>query len=229
MSDHTQTKILVIDDEEDVLNFITYNLQKEGYKIETAENGKEGLEKAHIFKPDLILLDVMMPDLDGIEVCRQLRDKEEFDQTMIAFLTARGEDYTQVAALDHGGDDFIVKPIKPNVLKSRLNALLRRTRRDQLEEPQIYEVGGLVLDRARFELRLEGSQIDLARKEFQILELLMSAPGKVFSRQEIFRKIWDSEVIVGERTIDVHVRRIREKVGGGYIKTLKGVGYKIEI
>ena len=171
----------------------------------------------------------MMPDLDGIEVCRRLREKEEFDQTMIAFLTARGEDYTQVAALDHGGDDFIVKPIKPNVLKSRLNALLRRSRREQEQEPQTYQVGDLFLDRAKFIVTLEGKQVELARKEFQILELLMSAPGKVFSRQEIFRKIWDTEVIVGERTIDVHVRRIREKVGDNYIKTLKGVGYKIEM
>lgn len=229
MSVDTQTKILVIDDEADVLNFITYNLQKDGYEIETAENGREGLEKAQLFKPDLILLDVMMPDLDGIEVCRQLREKSEFDQTMIAFLTARGEDYTQVAALDHGGDDFIVKPIKPNVLRSRLNALLRRTKREHDEETQVYQVGDLVLDRVKFVVTLDGEPVDLAKKEFQILELLMSAPGKVFSRQEIFRKIWDSEIIVGERTIDVHVRRIREKVGDNYIKTLKGVGYKIEV
>ena len=169
-----------------------------------------------------------MPDLDGIEVCRQLRENAEFDHTIIAFLTARGEDYTQIAALDHGGDDFIVKPIKPNVLRSRLNALLRRSKRDQDDEPQIYQVGELVLDRAKYEVTLYGQNVDLAKKEFQILELLMSAPGKVFSRQEIFRKIWDSEIIVGERTIDVHVRRIREKVGDEYIKTLKGVGYKIE-
>lgn len=228
MPDSAQTKILVIDDEEDVLNFITYNLQKDGYQIETAENGRKGLEKAHEFNPDLILLDIMMPDLDGIEVCRQLRESQEYDQTIIAFLTARGEDYTQIAALDHGGDDFIVKPIKPNVLRSRLKALLRRTRRDQDEEVQVLQVGGLILDRAKFEVTLDGQPVDLAKKEFQILELLMSAPGKVFNRQEIFRKIWDSEIIVGERTIDVHVRRIREKVGDEYIKTLKGVGYKIE-
>lgn len=228
MNDIDQTKILVIDDEEDVLNFITYNLKKDGYRIETAENGREGLEKAKDFKPDLILLDVMMPDLDGIEVCRQLREDPGFDKTMIAFLTARGEDYTQVAALDHGGDDFIVKPIKPNVLRSRLNALLRRKQR-QREEENTYELGDLILDRVKFEVTLKGEPIDLAKKEFQILELLMSAPGKVFSRQEIFRKIWDSEIIVGERTIDVHVRRIREKVGDNYIKTLKGIGYKIEI
>ncbi len=228
MNDPAPIRILVIDDEEDVLNFITYNLKKDGYQIETAENGREGLDKAREFKPDLILLDVMMPDLDGIEVCRQLREDEDFDNTMIAFLTARGEDYTQVAALDHGGDDFIVKPIRPNVLRSRLKALLRRKKR-QTEDQNTYEISDLILDRVKFEVTLEGKPLDLAKKEFQILELLMSAPGKVFSRQEIFRKIWDSEIIVGERTIDVHVRRIREKVGENYIKTLKGIGYKIEI
>jgi len=227
--DHSQTKILVIDDEEDVLNFITYNLRKEGYQVQTAENGKEGMETAMDFRPDLILLDVMMPDLDGIEVCRQLREKPEFDQTMIAFLTARGEDYTQVAALDHGGYDFIVKPIKPTVLLSRLMALLRRNKRFGDDSNHTLEVGGLVLDQEKFTVALEGRMIELAKKEFQILELLMSSPGKVFSRQEIFRKIWDSEIIVGERTIDVHVRRIREKVGDDYIKTLKGIGYKIEV
>ncbi|MCL4111323.1 UNVERIFIED_CONTAM: hypothetical protein GTU68_034036 [Idotea baltica] len=227
--EHRQTKILVIDDEEDVLNFITYNLRKEGYQVQTAENGKEGMETAMNYRPDLILLDVMMPDLDGIEVCRQLREKPEFDQTMIAFLTARGEDYTQVAALDHGGDDFIVKPIKPNVLRSRLVALLRRGDRFGEQANHLLEVGDLILDQEKFTVTLSGKMIELAKKEFQILELLMSSPGKVFSRQEIFRKIWDSEIIVGERTIDVHVRRIREKVGDDYIKTLKGVGYKIEM
>ena len=229
MSDYQPTRILVIDDEEDVRNFITYNLAKDGFLLETADNGRNGLIKARQFKPDLILLDVMMPDLDGIEVCRQLREDRDFDQTMIAFLTARGEDYTQVAALDHGGDDFIVKPIKPNVLRSRLNALLRRQRKEGTDKEHIYQIGDLVLDQAKFEVTLKGELIEFAKKEFQILELLMSSPGKVFSRQEIFRKIWDSEIIVGERTIDVHVRRIREKVGEHYIKTLKGVGYKIEV
>jgi two-component system alkaline phosphatase synthesis response regulator PhoP len=228
MSDYPATRILVIDDEEDVRNFITYNLAKDGFLLETAENGREGLIKAHQFKPKLILLDIMMPDLDGIEVCRQLREDQEFDQTIIAFLTARGEDYTQVAALDHGGDDFIVKPIKPNVLRSRLNALLRRRKREGAASDDIYQIGELILDQAKFEVTLKGDTIEFAKKEFQILKLLMSSPGKVFSRQEIFRKIWDSEIIVGERTIDVHVRRIREKVGDHYIKTLKGVGYKIE-
>lgn len=228
MSGLKDVRILVIDDEQDVLNFITYNLEKEGSQVFTASNGLEGVEVAQDCKPDLILLDVMMPDLDGIEVCRQLREDESFDKTMIAFLTARGEDYTQVTALEHGADDFIVKPIRPNVLKSRLKALLRRKGRGQNSEEVIYEVGDLVLDRMKYRVMLQGQLIEFAKKEFQILELLMSSPGKVFSRKEIFRKIWDQEIIVGERTIDVHVRRIREKVGENYIKTLKGVGYKIE-
>ncbi len=222
------TKLLVIDDEQDVLDFIMYNLSKEGYEVQTATNGEEGVAKAKEFDPDLILLDVMMPDLDGIEVCRQLREDASLNHTLIAFLTARGEDYTQIAALDHGGDDFIVKPIKPSVLKSRIKALLRRQNRVSDEETTILTLGDLRLDREKFKVKLKGKKIDLAKKEFLILELLMSSPGKVFSRQEIFRKVWSSEIIVGERTIDVHVRRIREKIGNNYIKTLKGIGYKIE-
>lgn len=222
-------KILVIDDEQDVLDFVTYNLAKEGFDVATASNGVEGLDKAKSYEPDLILLDVMMPDMDGIEVCRQLRSQKSFDQTMIAFLTARGEDYTQVAALDIGGDDFIVKPIKPSVLKSRIQALIRRTDRSKSGEDHLIELGVLTLDREKIKVTLKGKVIDLAKKEFQILELLMSYPGKVFSRAEIFRKIWDAEIIVGERTIDVHIRRIREKIGDEYIKTLKGIGYKIEV
>ncbi|NND35237.1 MAG: response regulator transcription factor [Saprospiraceae bacterium] len=228
MVDQEEIKVLVIDDEIDVLDFISYNLSKDGYQVQTAENGKQGLQVARSFRPDIILLDVMMPDLDGIELCRQLRQREEFNDTLIAFLTARGEDYTQIAALDHGGDDFIVKPIRPNVLRSRLRALLRRSKRTSGIEAHVLELGGLVLDRVKFSVTLDGKPIEFAKKEFQILELLISAPGKVFSRTEIFRKIWDSEIIVGERTIDVHIRRIREKIGDKYIKTIKGVGYKIE-
>ncbi len=222
------TKVLVIDDEQDVLDFITYNLEKEGYEVVSAINGTAGIEKAKTFLPDLVLLDVMMPDMDGIEVCQRLRDDESLNGTIIAFLTARGEDYTQVAALDRGGDDFIVKPIKPRVLKSRIDALLRRTRRADKERSNTVELGDLALDRDKFEVRLKGKSIELAKKEFQIIDLLMSTPGKVFSRQEIFRKVWGGEIIVGERTIDVHIRRIREKIGDKFIKTLKGVGYKIE-
>ncbi len=222
------TKILVIDDEQDVLDFISYNLKKEGYTIQTAPNGLEGVKMAREYQPDLILLDVMMPDMDGIEVCRQLRGDESFDRTMIAFLTARGEDYTQIAALDQGGDDFIVKPIRPSILKSRIQALIRRSKRMEGGDSQMVELGPLKLDREKYQLIKDGEIIEMAKKEFQILDLLMSYPGKVFSREEIFRKIWGGDIIVGERTIDVHIRRIREKIGGDYIKTLKGIGYKIE-
>ncbi len=222
-------KILVIDDEQDALDFLTYNLENEGYEVRTATDGKLGINAARTFRPDLILLDVMMPDLDGIEVCRQLRDDASFDDTLIAFLTARGEDYTHVAALDYGGDDFIVKPIRPTVLKSRIAALLRRSRSGLQKDGDVMVLGDLTLYRDRFEVAVCDQIIELAKKEFQVLELLMSAPGKVFSRQEIFHRVWGSNIIVGERTIDVHVRRIREKIGASYIKTLKGVGYKIEI
>ncbi|MDH3244009.1 MAG: response regulator transcription factor [Saprospiraceae bacterium] len=221
-------KVLVIDDERDVLDVVSYNLLNDGYQVETAGNGVEGLQKAEDFLPDLILLDIMMPDMDGIEVCRRLREQDRFDNILIAFLTARGEDYTQVMALDYGGDDFIIKPIKPNVLKSRIRALLRRTRRIEEDPGSVITLDDLSIDPEKFEVRLDDRKIDLAKKEFLILELLMSAPGKVFSRQEIFRRIWGSDVIVGQRTIDVHIRRIREKIGDKYIKTLKGVGYKLE-
>jgi len=220
-------KILVIDDEDDVLDFISYNLKREGYEIILANNGQMGLDMAKEENPDLILLDIMMPDIDGIEVCRQLRNDKEFDQTIIAFLTARGEDYTQVAALDYGGDDFIIKPIKPTILKSRIKALLRRKLKSESEEMAI-DFGDLRVDPEQFLVTIKGTPIELAKKEFQILLLLLSNPGKVFSRETIFKKIWSSEVIVGERTIDVHIRRIREKIGDEYIKTLKGIGYKIE-
>ena len=220
-------KILVIDDEDDVLDFISYNLKREGYEIILANDGQMGLDMAKEENPDLILLDIMMPDIDGIEVCRQLRNDKEFDQTIIAFLTARGEDYTQVAALDYGGDDFIIKPIKPTILKSRIKALLRRKLKSESEEMAI-DFGDLRVDPEQFLVTIKGTPIELAKKEFQILLLLLSNPGKVFSRETIFKKIWSSEVIVGERTIDVHIRRIREKIGDEYIKTLKGIGYKIE-
>ncbi|NND09046.1 MAG: response regulator transcription factor [Saprospiraceae bacterium] len=222
------TKVLVIDDESDVLDFISYNLERDGYEVLTATNGTEGITKAKSDRPDVILLDVMMPDIDGIEVCRQLRADRSFDETIIAFLTARGEDYTQVAALDYGGDDFIVKPIKPSVLKSRINALVRRSGRNAQKDDHILELGDLKLNREKYKVEKNGKNIEFAKKEFKILELMMMSPGKVFSREEIFRKVWGAEIIVGERTIDVHVRRIREKIGTQYIKTLKGVGYKME-
>jgi len=224
----SEIKILVIDDETDVTDIISYNLDKEGYQVETANTGTSGLAMAAEFSPDLVLLDVMMTDMDGMEVCRQMRERPEFDKVLIAFLTARGEDYTQIAAFDYGGDDFIVKPIRPSVLKSRIKALLRRKMRlSSSEGDELITVGDLNIDVSKFEVTIGEKSIELAKKEFKILELLASTPGRVFSREEIYRKVWGSEIIVGERTIDVHIRRIREKIGDGYIKTLKGVGYKI--
>lgn len=229
MTDY-QPKILIVDDEEDILEFISYNLQKQGYQVFTASNGKDGLKKARIERPDLILLDIMMPEMDGVEVCKQLRKDEAFHGTIIAFLTARHEDFIHSNALDVGGDDFITKPIKPSVLVSRIKALLRRSEnlKQQQVEPRIMKIGGLKLDEGRFTVELEGEEIDVPRKEFMILSLLMSKPGYVFTRDKIFQEVWSSDVIVGNRTIDVHIRKLREKIGDQFIKTVKGVGYKFD-
>ena len=222
-------KILVVDDEPDILEFLLYNLVKEGYEVFTASNGEEGLSIAEREKPHLIVLDIMMPKMDGVEVCRTLRNNRQFDQTLIAFLTAREEDYSQIAALDVGGDDYITKPIRPRVFTSRIKALLRRpSRTDQADEIDQAEVGDLVIDRERVTVERNGEVIELAKKEFELLNLLISKPGKVFTREEIFRKVWGTDVIVGNRTIDVHIRKLREKIGDGYIKTIKGIGYKFE-
>lgn len=224
-------KILIVDDEPDILEFITYNLSKEGYQVYTASDGQKALELAAKHKPHLVILDIMMPEMDGVDVCRSLRLNPEFDRTLIAFLTARNEDYSQIAALDVGGDDFITKPIRPRVLVSRIGALLRRSERlqqTQEEEENIVSVGNLVINRDRVVLEENGREIELAKKEFELLNLLVSKPGKVFSREEIFNKVWGTDVIVGNRTIDVHIRKLREKLSGDYIKTVKGIGYKFE-
>lgn len=224
-------KILVVDDEPDILEFLRYNLVKEGYEVSTANHGEEGIKKAQEVKPDLIILDIMMPRMDGVEVCRHLRAMPEFSRTAIVFLTAREEDYSQIAALDVGGDDYITKPIRPRVFLSRIKALLRRSERgeDALEkEGEQISIGGLVIDMDRVSVHKEGQVIELAKKEFELLYLLVSKPGKVFSRQEIFNKVWGTDVIVGNRTIDVHIRKLREKIGEEYIKTIKGIGYKFE-
>jgi len=222
-------KILIVDDEPDILEFLSYNLRKEGFIVFTASNGKDGIESAKEHKPDLIILDIMMPEMDGIEVCRNLRETEAFKHTLIAFLTARGEDYTQIAALDYGGDDYITKPIKPGVLISRIKALLRRLDKGESEPlSKVITVGDISIDRERFIISRNGQSIDLAKKEFNLLELLASKPGKVFTRDEIFRKVWGNDVIVGDRTIDVHIRKLREKIGEEIIKTVKGIGYKLE-
>ncbi|MCB9080402.1 MAG: response regulator transcription factor [Lewinellaceae bacterium] len=224
------TKILIVDDEPDILEFLQYNLEKEGYEVVTAGDGEEGIQVAERELPHLIILDIMMPKLDGVEVCRYLRSKPEFEKTLITFLTAREEDYSQIAALDVGGDDYITKPIRPRVFLSRIKALLRRSDRlgDSGEESEMLRVGDLVIDRERISVHKGDKEIELAKKEFELLYLLLSKPGKVFSREEIFNKVWGTDVIVGNRTIDVHIRKLREKIGDDYIKTIKGIGYKFE-
>ncbi len=220
-------KILIVDDEPDILEVIEYNLLKEDYSVIRASNGKIALDKAINEKPNLILLDIMMPEMDGIEVCRELRSMREFDNTLIAFLTARNEDFTQVQGFDVGADDYITKPIKPRILLSRIKALLRRTHSaDNQSEKVTY--GDLAIDEEKFLVYVKGVPITLAKKEFELIQLLASKPGKVFTRQEIFNRIWGMDVIVGDRTIDVHIRKIREKIGEEFIKTIKGIGYKFD-
>ncbi len=217
-------KILTVDDEPDILEFIQYNLEKEGFEVRTADNGKSAVEIATDFKPDLIILDIMMPEMDGIEVCRLLREKPEFNETVIVFLTARNEDYSEIAGFDVGGDDYITKPIRPRVLISRLHALLRR--RTSKETTPVLVFGDLSIDTEKIVITVGEREVTLAKKEYELLLLLSSRPGKVFTRDEIFSQVWGSGLLVGERTIDVHIRKIREKIGNHYIKTIKGIGYK---
>lgn len=222
-------KILVVDDEPDILEFLQYNLEKEGFAVVTASDGEAGIQMAEQESPDLIILDIMMPKMDGVEVCRVLRSRPKFAQTVIAFLTAREEDFSQIAALETGGDDYITKPIRPRVFLSRIRALLRRSERvDKEDAENIIHIGDLAIDRDRILVQREEETIELAKKEFELLNLLVSKPGKVFSREEIFNKVWGTDVIVGNRTIDVHIRKLREKIGDHYIKTIKGIGYKFE-
>ncbi len=226
---NTDIKILLVDDEPDILEFLSYNLKKEGFNISIAENGIEAIKKAKEIKPDLILLDVMMPEMDGIEVCEKIREIPEINEAIIAFLTARGEDYSQIAGFDAGADDYITKPIKPKVLISRIKALLKRTEKKIKTEKinLVLDHGNLIIDTEKYIITLNGAEISLPKKEFELLNLLASNPGKVFVRDDIFDKIWGEEVIVGERTIDVHVRKLREKLGDDLIQTIKGVGYKL--
>lgn len=237
MESPNQFKILIADDEPDILEFVCYNLIKEGYQVSTARNGLEALDMAKKIQPHLILLDIMMPELDGVEVCRELRNSPEFDNTIIAFLTARSEDYSQIVGFDVGGDDYITKPIRPRVLVSRIAALLRRYSKtpngaeSTTADKNIIQISDLTIDKEQY-LVLKGDNLDqkfvLAKKEFELLCLLASKPGKVFSREEIFKNVWGNDVIVGNRTIDVHIRKIREKIGDKYIKTIKGIGYKFQ-
>ena len=216
-------KILLVDDDPDILEFIEYNLAKEGFEVATANNGVEAIEVAQAIIPDLILLDVMMPEMDGVEMCTKIREIESIKNTRVAFLTARGEDYSQIAGFDAGGDDYILKPVKPRVLVSRIKALLRR---DVVGDDEEKVDEGLTIDRERYEVTRSGERISLPRKEFELLALLMSKSGKVFTREIILSTVWGEEVVVGDRTIDVHIRKLREKLGSEYITTIKGVGYK---
>lgn len=221
------TRILLVDDEQDILDFLCYNLEKEEFIVDTATNGIDALAIAKKNIPDIILLDVMMPGMDGIETCREMRQIGDLKNVIVAFLTARNEDYSQIAGFEVGADDYITKPIKPRLLISRIKALLRRSASSQ-PTAEIYEVGSLRLEMDKHLVIKQGVEISLPKKEFNLLALLISKPGKVFSREFILKQVWGSEVIVGDRTIDVHIRKLREKIGDDLIKTIKGVGYKFE-
>ncbi|MCC6372918.1 MAG: response regulator transcription factor [Bacteroidia bacterium] len=220
-------KILLVDDEPDIVEFLGYNLKKEGYEILTANNGKDAVEIAKKELPHLIVLDVMMPDMDGIETCRELREQKGLQDVLIAFLTARSEDYTQIAGFEVGADDYITKPIKPRVFISRIKALLRRLQSAAASENNV-EFGDVRIDKEKHAVFKNGVEIALPKKEFKLFSLLSSKPGKVFTREFILDQVWGDEVVVGDRTIDVHIRKLREKIGDDYFKTVKGVGYKFE-
>lgn len=221
-------KILLIDDEQDILEILSYNLEKEGYQVFTANNGNEGIVKAKEIIPDLILLDVMMPEKDGIETCQEMRQIKELQKTLIVFLSARSEEFSQLAGFDAGANDYIVKIIKPKVLISKVNALLQLTTQ-VAERSKLIELGDLVIDKDNFKVTKNGEHFLLPKKEFDLLYLLASNTQKVFKREEILDKVWGNDVIVGERTIDVHIRRLREKLGDNSIQTLKGIGYKLVV
>ncbi|HRH10090.1 MAG TPA: response regulator transcription factor [Bacteroidia bacterium] len=223
----TMYKILLVDDEPDIIEFLSYNLKKEGYEILSASNGKDAIEIARKEIPHLIVLDVMMPDMDGIETCREIREIKGLKDVLIAFLTARSEDYTQIAGFEVGADDYITKPIKPRVFISRIKALLRRLQSNEVNESK-FEFGDIRIDKEKHLVYKGTTEINLPKKEFKLFALLSSKPGKVFSREYILEQVWGDEVIVGDRTIDVHVRKLREKLGEEHFKTVKGVGYKFE-
>jgi two-component system, OmpR family, alkaline phosphatase synthesis response regulator PhoP len=223
----SKQKVLLVDDEQDILDLIGFNLEKEGYEVFTANNGKSGLEIARKELPELILLDVMMPGMDGMETCREIRDDQRLKNVIVAFLTARNEDYSQIAGFDAGADDYIAKPIKPRVLVSRVKALLRRNVGVDAAEKAVPE-HGIVIDKDRYLVVKDGKELNLPKKEFELLALLCSAPGRVFTREHILTSVWGNDVIVGDRTIDVHIRKLREKLGDDNFKTVKGVGYKFE-
>ncbi len=228
MSDKQKTKVLVVDDEPDIVEILTYNLKKEGYDVEAAEDGIKAVKKAIKFQPDVILLDIMMPQQDGVETCRQLREIPELKNTFIIFLTARSEEYSEVAAFDVGADDYITKPIKPRALMSRIAALFRRESKKEQEFSQI-KIKDLTIDRTSYTIDKAGKTITLPKKEFELLYFLAKNPNMVFSRDDLLQNIWGADVFVLARTVDVHIRKVREKIGENYITTVKGVGYKFEL
>tara|TARA_B100001094_G_scaffold93172_1_gene89042 strand:- start:5515 stop:6195 length:681 start_codon:yes stop_codon:yes gene_type:complete len=219
------TKILVVDDDQDIIEILRYNLSLAGYKIKTAANGKEAIKKAKLFSPEIILLDIMMPEMDGIEACSKIKSIPSLNETMIIFLSARNEDFTQIAAFEAGGDDYISKPVKPKILLKKIESIVKRIRLGNNEHLKI-ELDNITINRSEYIVTKDKKVITLPRKEFELFFLLASKPGKVFTRDEIMSKVWGSNVIVGDRTIDVHIRKLREKIGDSYFKTIKGVGYK---
>lgn len=228
MSTSTKQKILIVDDEPDILELIEYNLKKEGYQVYTARNGQEAVSEAKKVLPDLIVLDIMMPKMDGIEACRIMRTMPEFKNTFMVFLTARSEEYSEIAGFNVGADDYIAKPIKPRALVSRINAILRRNAPAEEVTDNKLEIGSLVIDREAYLVFQNGEKVVLAKKEFELLYLLASKPGKVYTREVILKNIWEDSVVVTNRTIDVHIRKLREKLGDDIVATVKGVGYKFE-
>jgi two-component system, OmpR family, alkaline phosphatase synthesis response regulator PhoP len=228
MANKPMQKVLVVDDEEPILELLKYNLEKSGYDVKTAENGSKAVEIAKKFIPDLVLLDIMMPKMDGVETCRLIREIPEMQKAFVVFLTARSEEYSEVAAFDVGADDYITKPIKPRALMSRISALFRRETKK--ETPQaLISVGDLVIDRTSYTIKLNNKEINLPKKEFELLFFLAQNPNKVFSREDLLHNIWGTDVYVLARTVDVHIRKVREKIGDDYIATVKGVGYKFNL
>ncbi|MCB0806559.1 MAG: response regulator transcription factor [Bacteroidales bacterium] len=222
--DNSKFKILIVDDEKDIIEFLQYNFEKEGFNVYTALNGTDGKKIARKEHPDLIVLDIMMPGMDGVELCKELRELPEFDNTLIIFLTARGEDYSQIAGFEVGADDYITKPVRPRVLIARVKALLKRKSKTVTEENKI-EINSLSINKDKREVIIDEKSIHIPKIEFELLLLFASHPGKIFSREEIYSRVWGNEVFVSDRTLDVHIRKLREKIGKHYIKTIKGVGY----
>jgi two-component system alkaline phosphatase synthesis response regulator PhoP len=227
MSAAIAPKVLLVDDEQDIVDLLKYNLEREGYAVSTALNGRDALKLAKSERPDLIVLDIMMPGMDGVEVCNQLRQLPEFKRTLITFLTARSEDYSQIAGFEAGADDFITKPVRPKVFVSKVKALLKRAGGDR-PDGKLMESNGVRVDLEKVTVQVGDKEMHLPKKEFELLVLLMSKPGKVFKREEIYSQVWGNELFVGDRTIDVHIRKLREKIGDERIRTVKGIGYTFE-